>query len=235
MQNTKDKSIVDELNNKRLQMFATEEFKEIELDGKLKLRYAISNFGRLISFTDKFEDGRVVKGSITEGYRIFRYKFSQGKKMVYKHKFFYKLVAESFLEKTSDDQAHVIHLDHNLSNDMVSNLKWTTRQEMLQHQKTSPKVQKARIETNKRLIENAKNKGGSKLNTTKVMLIKKLLANPTRKTRMKMIAKQFGVSEMQLYRIKKGENWGHVKIYSLISSIIFFASVSAPSLVLLSV
>ena len=29
---------------------------------------------------------------------------------------------------------------------------------------------------------------------------------------MRIIAKQFGISEMQLYRIKSGENWGHVKI-----------------------
>jgi hypothetical protein len=29
---------------------------------------------------------------------------------------------------------------------------------------------------------------------------------------LKMLAKQFGISEMQLYRIKSGENWGHVKI-----------------------
>jgi len=30
---------------------------------------------------------------------------------------------------------------------------------------------------------------------------------------MKMIAKQFGISEMQLYRIKTGENWGSVTEY----------------------
>jgi hypothetical protein len=28
---------------------------------------------------------------------------------------------------------------------------------------------------------------------------------------MKQIADHFGISEMQLYRIKSGENWGHVK------------------------
>jgi hypothetical protein len=28
---------------------------------------------------------------------------------------------------------------------------------------------------------------------------------------MKQIAEHFGISEMQLYRIKSGENWGHVK------------------------
>ena len=44
------------------------------------------------------------------------------------------------------------------------------------------------------------------------MRIKKMLANPNRKTRLRLIAKQFGISEMQLYRIKSGENWGHVEI-----------------------
>lgn len=191
-----------------LRIYPTEKFKEVELEKELLFRYAISNFGRLISFTDKFEDGRILKGSLTEGYRMFRYKIRQPDKIAYKHKFFYKLVAEYFLEKSSDDQTYVLHLDHNLKNDFVNNLKWATREEMLQHQKTSPKVQKAR----KKLIEHNKNRDGHKLTTTKVMLIKKQLANPKRRTRMKMIAKQFGISEMQLYRIKTGENWGHVKI-----------------------
>jgi DNA-binding Xre family transcriptional regulator len=44
------------------------------------------------------------------------------------------------------------------------------------------------------------------------MHIKKILANPNRKTRMKIIARRFGISEMQLYRIKSGKNWGHVTI-----------------------
>jgi len=30
---------------------------------------------------------------------------------------------------------------------------------------------------------------------------------------LKMIAKQFGISTMQLHRIKTGENWGHVTDY----------------------
>jgi hypothetical protein len=47
---------------------------------------------------------------------------------------------------------------------------------------------------------------------TKVMRIKKMLQNPNRKTRIKMIAKQFGVSEMQIFRIKSGENWGHIVV-----------------------
>ena len=53
---------------------------------------------------------------------------------------------------------------------------------------------------------------GNKLTTTQVMRIKKMIFDPNRKTRLKIIAKQFGISEMQLYRIKSGENWGHVQI-----------------------
>jgi len=40
--------------------------------------------------------------------------------------------------------------------------------------------------------------------------LKKIINNPQRKTRLKIIAKQFGISEMQLYRIKRGENWASV-------------------------
>ena len=41
--------------------------------------------------------------------------------------------------------------------------------------------------------------------------IKRLLDKPGRKT-MKQIAEQFSISEMQLYRIKSGENWSHVTL-----------------------
>ena len=50
---------------------------------------------------------------------------------------------------------------------------------------------------------------GLKLNVTKVKSIKRLLAKPGKRT-MKQIAEQFDISEMQLYRIKSGENWSHV-------------------------
>jgi hypothetical protein len=199
-------------NENKLKIFETEEFKEITIKEKLQNRYAISNFGRLVSFTDTIEEGRLLKGSITEGFRLFKYKIFKKKKIKNKHKFFYKLVAEYFLEKTSEDQTHIIHIDHNLSNDFVGNLKWVTKEEAIKHRKKSPKVVQARKEAIKRIVAYNKNREGTKLTTTKVMLIKKMLANPNRKTRMKMIAKQFDISEMQLYRIKSGENWGHVKI-----------------------
>lgn len=192
-----------------LRFFPAEEFKEISFDeGKLQLRYAISNYGRLISFSDEFEDGRLIKGSMIKGYRIFRYKIRIQGKLMHKHFFYYKLVARYFLAKISNDQVYVLHLDYNRANDFAGNLKWATKQEMLAHSKKSPHV----IAAKKKLVEFNKERDGAKLTATKVQYIKKKLFDPKRKTRMKMIAKQFGISEMQLYRIKSGENWGHIVV-----------------------
>ena len=68
------------------------------------------------------------------------------------------------------------------------------------------------IQARKNLLEHNIKSDGRKLTVTKVMRIKKMLQNPNRKTRIKMIAKQFGVSEMQIFRIKSGENWGHIVV-----------------------
>jgi hypothetical protein len=190
-------------------VFRNEVFKEIEFDDKPKLRYAISNLGRLISFENDINFGRVLEGGFTNGYRMFRYKIFRDGKVINKHKIFYKLVAEYFVPKTSDDQVHVIHLDRQKDNNVSSNLKWVTKTEMIEFYNKSHNVIKARL---KMKAENTYNGGHKKLTVTKVMLIKKLLANPERKTRLKMIAKQFGISEMQLNRIKRGENWGYVKV-----------------------
>lgn len=191
-----------------IRFFATEKFKEITLSGPLQLRYAISNYGRMISFTEKFEEGRIINGSKIEGYRIFRYKTRIEGKLSHKHVFFYKLVAEYFLVRPSEEHKYVLHLDHSRANDYAANLKWATREEMLAHQRLSPAV----IEAKERLAENNANRDGNKLTTTKVIMLKKQLADPNRKTRIKMLAKQFGISEMQVYRIKSGENWGHIKV-----------------------
>ena len=206
---------MNKLNNKqKLHVLGKENFKELKLEDGLQFRYAISNFGRLVSFTKNIKDGRILNGSITEGYRIFRYRIFHDKKISYRHKFFYRLVAENFLEKTSDEQNYILHIDHNLSNDLVGNLKWATKQEMLDHQRTNSKVLKARKISTERLVEYTQKRDRYKLTTSQVILIKELLANPKRNVQMKIIARRFGISEMQLYRIKTGKNWGHVKIDS---------------------
>ena len=191
-----------------IRVYPNEEFKEIIIEDKLRLRYAVSNKGRLISFVDDIKFGRILKGGRADGYKMFRYNVTIDGKMKTKHKFISKLVAELFIPKTSEDQTYVLHLDRIRDNDDHRNLKWATREEMLGHSRNSPFAKQARLN----LVQHNLKADGRKLTVTKVMLIKKLLANPNQRTRLKMIAKQFGVSEMQISRIKSGENWNHIKI-----------------------
>ncbi|MEO8760407.1 MAG: NUMOD4 domain-containing protein [Bacteroidia bacterium] len=188
-----------------IHFFVGEKWKEFLNKKHLKFKYAVSNFGRLISFTDKIEDGRLLKGSIADGYPTFSYVTKKGKGKVL---FIRKIVAENFLPEKKEDQEFVLLLDFNRKNNLVSNLKWATRAEMLLHYKKSPAV----IQAQKNLQQLHRDNDGKKLTTTQVMHLKKMIFNPNRKTRLSLIAKQFGISEMQLYRIKSGENWGHVKV-----------------------
>jgi len=195
-----------------LRIYSTEVFKEIFLENELQLRYAISNYGRLVSFTEKIKEGRFIKGTMQCGYRIWRYKIRDTDNNIkHRHCFFYKLVAEYFIPKVSDEQVYVLHLNYNRADDNVTNLKWATRSEMLAHGEKSPYV----IASRKKQLAELKAKRqhqGNKLTSTQVMLLKKRLFDPNRKTRLKILAKQFGVTTMTLQRIKTGENWGHIKI-----------------------
>jgi len=191
-----------------IRFYPDEEFKEIILETQHKFRYALSNYGRLISFTDDIKKGTLLKGTYTDGYHTLRtYKQVNG---VRKQKtiLLYKLVAEFFIPKTSEDQLYVIHVDRKKDNDRVSNLRWVNYKEKMEHYRTSPRV----IASQKKVTEFNRRADGKKLTETTVIRLKKILLDPNRKTRMKILAKQFGVSEMQLYRIKSGENWGHIKV-----------------------
>jgi len=196
------------MKSEKVRIYPGEEFREIEVDFSLKLRYAVSNFGRMVSFTDEMKNGRLLKGTKSDGYKVFRFKIYRDKKILNSHLFISKLVAQYFIPKKSDDQVHVLHLDYCRSNDHIDNLKWATETEKLNHIRKSPHV----VRAYKQRIEQETARNGHKLTVTRVLYIKKLLANPKQKTRLKMIAKQFGVSEMQIRRIKSGENWGYLKI-----------------------
>ncbi len=190
-----------------VRLYAGEQFRQLHIETKLTFKYAVSNYGRLISYSDDFSDGREIKGGMVEGYKAFTYRYrdeQQNNKVRYKTIYLYRAIADFFLPKPPD-ATHVIHLDHDKANDHVKNLKWVPRDVMLSHAYKSPKnLERAEKRKLKPPI--------SKLNSTQVIRLKKRLADPNRKTRMKMLAKEFGISEMQVYRIKSGENWGHIKI-----------------------
>ena len=98
----------------------------------------------------------------------------------------------------------VAHLDHDKLNNKVTNLKWMTPEENYEHQKTSPYVIKDKLQ---RQVRQQSNPNRAKLTVTKVMLLKKLLneGKPT-----KQLVKVFKVTDTQIIRIKKGENWSNI-------------------------
>lgn len=172
---------------------------------KLQKKYAVTNFGRVISFTkDIEEDGREVGRTIHMGYRSFKLKPFGGK--VNLTVLVHKIVAECFLPPPTKDQRYIIHKDHNKLNNRPENLQWVTKEEWWEHWKTSEAVQ----ESLKKL--HAPKQVGHKLTSTDVIRIKRMLADPKRKNSMARIAKMFKVSDMQIHRIKTGENWSHIKI-----------------------
>ncbi|MDQ6843078.1 MAG: HNH endonuclease [Bacteroidota bacterium] len=121
------------------------------------------------------------------------------------HSLIHRLVANYFLKKPLAGQTIVAHLDHDKLNNRATNLKWMTPQENYEHQKSSPYVIKEKQERRTRQKENS---GPIKLTVTKVMLLKKLL-NQGRP--MKQLVRQFKVTDTQIYRIKRGENWADIE------------------------
>ncbi len=193
---------LSQYSTEKLQFFASEKFKDFHNDQVRKRKYAISNFGRVVIYTHKLEEGYFLKfnqkAKIRTPYLILK---PQNETSERKAHYVHQLVATNFLPPRKEGEVCVIHLDHNHENNHYSNLKWTTKVEKYEHSKQSPRV---------RAVQGDLMQKGNKLSKTQVIHIKRLIAKG--KTRNKIIAKQFGISEMSVYRIKRGEAWAHVKI-----------------------
>lgn len=172
---------------------------QIDVEGLVNPpKYQVSNYGRLRSF-QSVPEGKLLKGSIIQGYKSLNIRLPKNKSF---NKYVHKLVAEFFVAREREEESFVIHLDFDKLNNHFENLKWVTKQEMIEHNRTNPNV------TNRVRPTTSKN---YKLNESKVRIIKKMLLSEN-STRLKMIAKQFGITHTQLNRIRSGENWGHVKV-----------------------
>lgn len=163
-----------------------------------KEKYLISNHGRVRNIKNGKENPVLVKPSNIAGYPALTLRRESGKSTT---RYIHKLVAEHFITKPSEDKKFVLHLDYNKTNNFLNNLLWATKAEKEAHQQENSTWRKSVSKVSY-----------SKLNESKVKLLKMKIHDPNRRTRLKMLAKQFGISEMQLYRIKSGENWGYVKI-----------------------
>tara|TARA_R110001592_G_scaffold302168_1_gene574041 strand:- start:1712 stop:2260 length:549 start_codon:yes stop_codon:yes gene_type:complete len=157
----------------------------------------VSNYGRVQKKKKKDKEFKLYKKGIINKFETLSYVDTKNKtKSFYVH----RAVAYLFLEKREDTK-FVIHKNHDLTDNYVQNLKWVNQKELTVHQLTNPERKKKLG-----LITSAK------LSEAKVRVIKKKLLDPNRRTRLRIIASQFGVSTMQLYRIKSGENWGNIEV-----------------------
>jgi DNA invertase Pin-like site-specific DNA recombinase len=175
-----------------------EEWKKIKLP--TNYYYEISNFGRIISYGNN-DVPYLINGSSKMGYQTFCYTDNETGKRT--SQFVHRLVAMNFVKKNSAKEKVVIHIDGNKANNKAKNLKWATISEAGLHGNNL----KSKDENAKERAANITR--GKKLTLAKVEMIRKILANPERTTRRKTIAKQFGISEMTLYRIQNGDLWGN--------------------------
>lgn len=164
--------------------------------------YKVSNYGRVLSLV-KNPEGEILKGGRTAGYLSFVVNLKSGKKKNY---YFHRVIAEIFLEK-EEGAEFVIHKNYQKHDNQASNLAWVNKQGWVQHQYGNPSVQENKLKRKLRTVTSY-----SKLTYAQAVILKKKLLDPNRKTRIRILAKQFGVSEMQLYRIKSGENWGDIEV-----------------------
>ncbi len=176
-----------------------EEWKTLQFDDKIlvKKKFKISNYGRIIKCINDKEVLR--KPTFINGYETISLKQKANNKST--SRYVHKLVAEHFLQKENEEQLYVIHLDFDKTNNVLENLKWATKREKELHQFSNPNWDN---------IVKKRSRNIGKLTEGKVKIIKRQLKN--NRTRITMIAKRFGVSDMQIHRIKSGENWSHIKI-----------------------
>ncbi|MGN6494030.1 MAG: NUMOD4 domain-containing protein [Agriterribacter sp.] len=180
-----------------------ESWKPLHFSGwkELRKKYAVSSHGRVASYTNNIhEDGQLLSGSLTTGYRSLNLHRPGNKGTLYIH----REIARLFCKKPSPKHQFVIHVNYNKTDNKSSNLKWATLSEVSRHQQKSPaKIAYKKVQANR--------SSGLKLSTNQVSAIKKTIADPNRKLTYKQLAEKYDVSEMTLYRIKSGENWARVK------------------------
>lgn len=185
-----------------IKKLAGEGWKPLQFPGwkQLRKKYALSTTGRIASYTeDILEDGKLLNGSLTTGYKTLNLHRPGNNGTLYIH----REIAKLFLKKKAIKEKYVIHLNHDKTDNSVKNLKWASLEEMISHQQQSPaKIAYKQVQANRTV--------GLKLTSTQVKAIKKTLTSRNRNVTIRQLADKYSVSEMTLYRIKSGENWGRI-------------------------
>ncbi len=177
---------------RKLRKLDDEQWKQLSFTDK---KYEISNYGRIKSYCYDKEKGRIVKLGNIKGFYNVSLRVDGKKKSFLVH----KLTAEYFVARTAPEQDVVIHLDWNKQNNHFSNLKWVTKEES--YKRMHKVLQEARKKAGKVVTS-------SKLSTEDVAVIKGMLEKGVKQN---LVAKLFCVSEMQVSRIARKENWAEIE------------------------
>ncbi len=153
--------------------------------------YELSNYGRMKSFAyDK--NGTILRNRISEKYLSVDLRVNKKIRRFHIH----KLVAEYFLPKKEKNHRSILHINFNRQDNHYLNLKWATAKEVFAHtEKYNKNIQK---------VFRGKKAFNQKLKKSDIEKIRQKIAEGVTQ---KLIAKEYGISEMQITRIKRNENW----------------------------
>jgi hypothetical protein len=198
----------DELVNIRFKNMQTQIYKLMKdiTSTKKLLADKESAVGDREAILKKLDESMLLLDRLRKNYRKDSDKDLQNR-VIHYHSLTHRLVAEYFCNKPSEKHTVVAHLDFNKQNNRSNNLKWMTTEENVAHQQKSPHVIRSKAERNEE-HKYSPNSRVSKLSVTKVMLLKKLLLQGKP---MKTLVKQFKITETQILRIKRGENWKEIQ------------------------
>ncbi len=193
----KPKSKVKETKESPETTEETKKEKEAELWESLPFtegRYEISSHGRVRSFLQN-EDGKLLTPCEVNGYPVVSLMIDGKPRQYYIH----KLVADVFVTRI-EGEIIVHHKDWDKTNNYHKNINWLT-----------PESSSKKRDRRRKELTKGENKPGSnsKLKIEDIIRLKRLLKMGIKQN---VIAKLFAISEMQVTRIKRNENWAHVEV-----------------------
>jgi hypothetical protein len=175
----------------------------IELDSN----YMISNFGNVIrkersvlSEIPYHKGVRLIKARKSKiqdngnGYLQLYVSINTKRKMMYIH----RLVAQYFIENTSEDKICVNHKNGLKADNNVENLEWCTHIENIKHAIDIGLINKK-----------GENSWNCKLTEFKVLAIRRLYAI-NKKFNKSAVARKLGVGDELIHKIIKRERWKHI-------------------------
>ncbi len=164
----------------------------------LRSKFKVSNFGRVWSYPANDPDNPILlSGYKNAGYHAIPTKKKDGKNtLIYIH----KIVADLFVTNPNSYKK-LVFKDRNRTNCHASNLVWVSKEEYADYMRERKSVYDYRPDF----------KPNTKLTPAKVAMLKKIIHDPNRKTRYKIIAKRFGINITTLFAIKRGDSWKDVE------------------------